>query len=295
MNKRPNILLITTDEQHKMTLGCYGNPIINTRNIDRLGRDGTVYDRAYCANPLCTPSRCSILTGQSPEKHGAWTIGVNLPRTALSVASILAENGYDTAALGKMHFQAGEPVAGMSEEAGDYSKNPHDFNTWSGPYYGFEKAVLSIGHTCNNIAHGLHYGKFLRDNGVDIERYWTGARAKFRNEGTPEDTLWNLPLEYHNSVWTADVTVNYLKEHAASEKPFFAWCSFQDPHDPYRVPNPYHDKYQPENVLDIIKQEGEMNDKPPHFKQWFYGEDSSWLFDDDSIDASSAPGGYTMN
>ncbi len=290
---KPNILLITTDEQHKNTIGCYGNTVIDTRNLDVLARDGMVFDQAYCANPLCSPSRCSILSGQYPSVHGCWTVGVKMPQNATSVAEILAQNGYDTAALGKMHFQPGNPAVEMSEESGDYSMNPHDFDTWQGPYYGFQHASLAIGHTCNGEADGLHYGKFLRKNGVDINRYWKETMKSVRKEKTHADTLWQLPLEYHNSTWTADITIDYLNQRAGSDKPFFAWCSFQDPHDPYRVPNPYHDKYKEKDVIPFIKQEGEIDDKPPHFRQWFYGEDPSWLFDKEG-EIDSIPAGYEM-
>jgi len=292
MSRRPNILLITTDEQHCKTLGIYGNHVINTPNLDALGRSGVVFDRAYCANPLCSPSRSSILTGQYPSNHGCWTVGVKLPQTAPSVARILADNGYNTAALGKMHFQPGDPSSGKtSEEAGNYGRNEHDFDTWGGPYYGFQKAQLSIGHTINTLAHGLHYGKWLEKHGVDIKKYWNDAQPGVRKETKWEDTLWELPLEYHNSVWTADITIDYLREQASSDAPFFAWTSFQDPHDPYRVPNPYHDRYKPEDVLPLVKRKGEINDKPPHYKQFFNGTDPSWLFDMEG-DFRSVPGGY---
>ena len=77
----PNILLITSDQQHYSTLGAT-NPKIRTPALDRLAREGTRFDRAYCNNPLCTPSRSTIITGLYPSMHGAWTIGVKLPLQA---------------------------------------------------------------------------------------------------------------------------------------------------------------------------------------------------------------------
>ena len=70
------------------------------------------------------------------------------------------------------------------------------------------------------------------------------------SEEKREDTLWELPLEHHNSVWVGDIAVDYLESAAKSKQPFFAWVSFQDPHDPYRVPNPYHDRYRSVVSLD---------------------------------------------
>jgi len=288
---RPNILLLTTDEQHCRTLGAYGNPEVRTPHLDQLGEEGVVFDRAYCANPLCSPSRASILTGQYPSRHGCWTVGVNLPSDAWSVADVLARSGYQTAALGKMHLQAAHPNEGNeSAETFLRDRNPLDFDTWDGPYYGFQKACLSMGHACNEQNASLHYGKWLRERGVDIKRYWDDVRPGVRKEERWEDTLWDLPVEYHNSVWTGDIALDYLESAAQSDEPFFAWVSFQDPHDPYRVPNPYHDRYRPEDVLPIIRREGEMDDKPPHFQDWYHGRNMDHLCEMEG-NTRSIPGG----
>ena len=73
-----NILLITTDQQHYSTLGAT-NPRIKTPHLDRLAQEGTRFDRAYCVNPTCTPSRATLITGMYPAWHGGWAIGVKTP------------------------------------------------------------------------------------------------------------------------------------------------------------------------------------------------------------------------
>lgn len=75
--KKPNILLITSDQQHWDTIGAF-NSELHTPNLDRLVREGTTFNRAYCPNPTCTPSRASIITGMYPSQHGAWTLGTKL-------------------------------------------------------------------------------------------------------------------------------------------------------------------------------------------------------------------------
>ena len=74
----PNILLITSDQQHWSTLGAL-NPRISTPALDRLCAEGMQFDRAYCPNPTCSPTRASLITGQYPSRHGCWAIGVKLP------------------------------------------------------------------------------------------------------------------------------------------------------------------------------------------------------------------------
>jgi arylsulfatase A-like enzyme len=77
MSDRTNVLLITSDQQHWMTLGCL-NDAIETPNLDRLAAQGMLFNRAYCPNPTCTPTRASIITGQYPSQHGAYSLGTKL-------------------------------------------------------------------------------------------------------------------------------------------------------------------------------------------------------------------------
>jgi len=73
MSKKPNILLITTDEQRKDTLSCYGSKVINTSNLDALASESITFDNAYTVSPWCLPSRCAILTGLFPHNSGAYS------------------------------------------------------------------------------------------------------------------------------------------------------------------------------------------------------------------------------
>ncbi len=72
MNSRklPNVVLIFTDNQQASTLACYGNSEILTPNLDRLARQGMVFDNAFCPNAFCSPCRASVLTGLMPSQHG---------------------------------------------------------------------------------------------------------------------------------------------------------------------------------------------------------------------------------
>src|SRR5436190_24206643 len=77
---RPNLLLITSDQHHYSCLGVT-NPRLKTPALDRLAREGTRFTRAYTPNPVCTPTRASIITGLYPSVHGAWTSAVSCPDT----------------------------------------------------------------------------------------------------------------------------------------------------------------------------------------------------------------------
>ena len=75
---RPNILLIASDQQRTDSLNCYGSTFTHTHHFDRLASGGTLFNRAYCTNPLCTPPRTTIFFGLYESRHGAWNIGTNL-------------------------------------------------------------------------------------------------------------------------------------------------------------------------------------------------------------------------
>ncbi|MCC2685560.1 MAG: sulfatase-like hydrolase/transferase [Paenibacillaceae bacterium] len=251
-NKQPNIVLITTDQQHWNTIHALGNDVIQTPHLDRLVKEGVAFERAYVANPVCSPSRSTIITGEYPSRHGCWNIGVALDKNRTTIGDLLQEQGYATGLFGKAHFQ---PVL----KAGSFESPPHihdrDFwRNWHGPYYGFEKVAMVHGHADEDSSHGMHYGAWLVDQGVDPAKY-------FGPKGGHREGSWDLPEELHYTRWTADRTIDFIRDNAGG-KPFLAWCSFQDPHNAYLCPEPWNSMYKPEDMPDFNEREGEMADKP---------------------------------
>ena len=104
MSKKTNVLLITSDQQHWDTLSCLGSEV-KTPNLDRLAASGTLYRRGYCPNPTCTPTRASIITGKYPSQHGAYSLGTKLLESEHTVGEDFMAAGYNTALVGKAHFQ----------------------------------------------------------------------------------------------------------------------------------------------------------------------------------------------
>lgn len=139
--KRPNIIVILTDDQGPWAMGCAGNDEIRTPHIDRLATEGTRFDQFYCASPVCSPARATLLTGQIPSQHGVhdWLSGGNVPSEGVdpiryleekpSYVQVLADNGYVCGLSGKWHL-------------GDSLVPQHGFSHWyvhqrgGGPYYG---------------------------------------------------------------------------------------------------------------------------------------------------------------
>lgn len=104
MPARPNILFLCSDQHQADALGAAGHPDVRTPNLDRLANASTRFRRAYCQSPVCVASRGSIVTGRYPHTHGALLLEDPLPEKSYTVAHHFAAHGYQTAAIGKMHF-----------------------------------------------------------------------------------------------------------------------------------------------------------------------------------------------
>src|SRR5690554_2322086 len=244
MKKKTNVLLITSDQQHWNTLGAF-NSEISTPNLDRLVRDGTTFNRAYCPNPTCTPSRASIITGMYPSWHGAWSLGTKLFEDVPTVGDVLQNHGYVTSLIGKAHFQ---PLARTDAyESIECQPILRDLSFWQnfrGPWYGFRHVETARMHA--NEAHaGGHYGLWMERKGL---KNWRDYFLDYGVPGKRREWSWDLPQEFHYTTWTAERTVDYIRQHVRERRPFFCWSSFHDPHPPYLVPEPWASMYDPADM-----------------------------------------------
>lgn len=272
---QPNILLITTDQQHFSTLGVV-NPKIKTPNLDRLCAMGTRFDRAYCPSPVCTPSRASMLTGLYPSQHGAWTIGVHLDEDVRTLPEMLGATGYRSGLIGKAHFH---PLADTPGHV-SLEKNPtvRDMPFWrgfNGPWYGFDHIELARNHADEAMA-GQHYGLWMEDKGLanwrDYFQPANGETSALAIATGPNgeywlraERQWKLPEEYHYTRWTGERSVAFIEDAVAHEQPFFLWSSFHDPHPPYVLSEPWVSMYDPDDMEPGELSPGEHDLNPPHF------------------------------
>lgn len=263
----PNLLLITTDQQRADTVGAYGNRVCRTPNLDRLAGDGVTLDRAYVANPICMPSRASLLTGLLPHRHGVWANGVALPEGTRTLAHDLTDAGYRTALIGKAHLSpTGSPTSMEGVER--WEREEAWFRDWSGPYFGFERVELGLGHA---TAHG-HYGFWLREHDPDAPSL-VGIRGARRSPtGAPQSGLSRLPVACHQSTWIAERSLEYLDGWARGDEPFFLWASFFDPHHPFLPPILYAERVDAERVALPQGRGDGLSARPPHYLARWKGE-----------------------
>jgi arylsulfatase A-like enzyme len=255
--KKPNILLITTDQQRADHLGVKGMTAIRTPNLDRLAKEGVHFDRAYCPSPICTPSRLSLLTGLWPSKHGAFSIGVTAdPFPEPTLPQLLSKEGYATALIGKAHFVRRDEEA--FHFTGKHDPDLETFRNFRGPYLGFEQVYTCIGHTRNRQPN-MHYRLFLEDQGVDYERWFPLSSDRNRKD---VPGVWDIVEQYQNTAWIASTTIEWIRQRQGGQ-PWFCWTSFEDPHPPYVCPEPWYSSVDPNEVKPFEgKLEGEFDDKP---------------------------------
>lgn len=257
-----NILLITSDQQHWTTLGCL-NPEIRTPALDRMAAEGTLYERAYCPNPTCTPTRASIITGKYPSQHGAYSLGTKLMESEPTVGESFLKAGYRTALVGKAHFQ---PLRGTDEfpslEAYPTLQDLDFWRQFDEAFYGFEHVELARNHT--DEAHvGQHYALWMEEKGL------TNWREHFRKptgNRDPQQHRWSLPEEYHYNTWIAERSCTLLEQYQTTGENFFLWASFFDPHPSYLVPTPWDSMYDPAQLTVPALVPGEHDYNPPHFQ-----------------------------
>lgn len=104
MQNKPNILFILSDQHNSKIMGCAGNEIIKTPNMDKLAEQGVMFNNAYCQNPLCVPSRSSLITGKYSKTLGIYDNRHIMETNQMTLPKILSENGYHTCCIGKTHF-----------------------------------------------------------------------------------------------------------------------------------------------------------------------------------------------
>lgn len=223
-----------------------------------------MFTRTYCPNPTCTPTRSSLITGQYPSQHGAWTLGTKLSENAHTVGEDFLEAGYETALVGKAHFQ---PLASTEQypsiEAYPILQDLEYWRQFDETYYGFRHVELARNHV--NEAHaGQHYAIWLEEKGCTNWRdYFVPPTGTMDVEHKHN---WPIPEEYHYDAWIAERTNALLEQYRQEEKPFFLWASFFDPHPPYLAPAPWDTLYDPEKLTLPAIQAGEHEANPPHFR-----------------------------
>ena len=280
--RMPNVLLILTDQHRADHVGFAGNDEVRTPNLDALAAQSVVFERAYVANPICMPSRASLFTGVMPSIHGTRYNGIPLVWSANTFARVLRESGYRTGYFGKCHLQTLGALPGRMAEWQDnvpiddgyLDPNSAEIYEWENrerhrrawvdvppDYYGFDTCRFIVDHA--DFCSG-HYYQWLIAQGVDPEAIQGPAVAlPYAGEN---DQLWRtaVPAELYPSTYVANETLDFLSD--SSNAPFFAVCSFADPHHPFTPPGPYFDAFEPAALTLPVSFHDPHADSMPQFQ-----------------------------
>ncbi len=230
---RPNVLFIAVDDLNDW-VGCLGgHPQAKTPNIDRLAAKGVLFERAYCAAPLCNPSRTAIMTGLRPSTTGiygnlAWFRDIPKYKDWVTIPQYFRQHGYTAVTGGKIYHQAhgkfSDPIA-WEEQYSTRVGTPHP---------------------------------------PEAGRYQHGMRDLFSNKILARLIDWGpieQPTEQTNDWRTADTAARFLQQE--HDKPFFLACGIFHPHLPWYVPQKYFDMFPLESIKLPPRKEDDLDDIPP--------------------------------
>lgn len=230
---RKNILLITVDQMRHDALGLRGVFPVKTPNLDQLAASGCLFENAYCANPLCSPSRASIMTGQQCFQHGVYYNDQNWPPSTPTLPGLLSSNGYYSIKIGKTHFYPPKLYGGFDKIIGEYDLT-------------FDEG---IGESDKPGWEGV------------IERAYHERKAP-----TPHDTY--EPV-VHQRVALRELKKLVEQRDCVGRQavePFFMWLSMKQPHTPCNPPEPYRSMYDPATMPEAVKSEEEIDNAAPEVK-----------------------------
>ncbi|GAB3222655.1 sulfatase family protein [Spirosoma arcticum] len=216
-NPLRNVIVIIGDDHAAHDLGCYGNPVVRTPNLDRLAGQSAQFERAYVNSPVCTPSRQSFLTGKMPHAAGVTLLTTALPDTTYTLAEHLKKQGFKTACIGKTHFN---------------SELTHGFDelVWQKEYNEYLKTVQET------LPATVRYSQAKHPWNDPVQVFWNA-------EGLPAPHH----DEYDIGTFFANRVNDFLDRNRANR--FCLWVGFKEPHAPFNFPIEYANRYQPDELI----------------------------------------------
>ena len=242
--KRPNILLLYTDQQRWDAVGANGNREIITPNLDALAARGANFSRHFVQNPVCMPSRVSMLSGRYPSSLGITHMGVPVPEELYTLPKILKRYGYRTANIGKLHFL---PHANRDhrEPHASYGFDHLEIADEPGVYEDAYRAWVrrQAPEQMDRISAGIPPNTWVWQRALGID-------DQVEHRGDPEgrfDFDGGIPFAADDglthSAFVGKQTINFIE--SAGNDPFFCIAGFYSPHAPWISPQRYLDLYDP--------------------------------------------------
>jgi iduronate 2-sulfatase len=222
-----NVLFIFVDDL-RPTLGCYGDSIAITPNIDKLAGEGVLFSRAYCQQAVCNPSRASILTGLRPDQDGVTDLATHFREKipdVVTLPQLFKSNGYLSIDVGKIFHDAR-----FAQDSASWSVPPiYNYNAKADQYF---------------LPEHKHGGKATASEFADV------------------------PDDYYTDGKIADASIAWLRRLKASGQPFFLAVGFKKPHLPFCAPKKYWDLYSTSEFTSRLNDKKPVNAPSLAFHHW---------------------------
>ena len=240
---KPNILFIAVDDL-KPLLGCYGNTLVKSPNIDRLAKMATVFDKNYCQQAICGPTRASIMTGTRPDATKIWNLTTQMreanPNT-LTLPQYLISQGYTTSGIGKIYHPS-SAIGGV------------DPVSWSIPYLKSKESDFpaEFGIPANG-QYQLPETKDRMTPEIIAERKKQSKDLAANDENPksikgPSTECMDVPENAYQDGVNALLAKEQIIKLSKDNKPFFMAVGFSKPHLPFVAPKKYWDLYKREEM-----------------------------------------------
>ena len=217
---KPNILLLCVDDL-KPVLGCYGDKIVKSPNIDRLAARGVLFERAYCNQAVCAPSRNALMTGVRPTTVGIYDLGTNFREAspdAVTLTQYFMRHAYRAEGLGKI-FHVGHG-------------NHEDPASWSVPHFQQKSIAYVLPESRNHQSLTREEALFANQSADRLPRGAAYEAADVPDNEYPDGKI-------------ADEAIRRLRTaKARADEPFFLAVGFLKPHLPFCAPKKYWDLYE---------------------------------------------------
>ena len=230
--RRPNILVIMSDEHDPAVMGCSGHPLVQTPNLDRLAGEGTRFDNAYCNSPICVPSRMAFFTGNYCHRIGVWDLGSPLRAEIPTFGHYFTAAGYETVLCGRTHMPGAERLHGFGTRLYD------DLDSW---------------------------------RSRQAPRRTPEARRGSNSHVTecgPGRGAW---YDYDTTVADLSTRFLQAKAaHPAEERPWLLYSGLMYPHFPLTCPPEYYRRYDPDTVTPADLRGETLEDQHPAIRHLRY-------------------------
>lgn len=228
MTKPRQVVLIITDTQRRDMVGIYGGTNVRTPALDGLGRQGVVFERAYCAQPVCGPSRSAMFTGLYPHSNGSWANSMPLAAGAKTLAQRLAPQGVRCGYIGKWHL-----------DGSDYFGEGEAAEGWD-PAYWYDMR------------------NYLEELSPSDRKRSRDANTSVVGDGISET------FTYAHRC--SERAIKFLQENRSSD--FLLVVSYDEPHHPFLAPKRFFEEYRDFTLPDYPNLRDGLADKPEHVQLW---------------------------